>query len=50
MGTGTIDYKAIAAAARAIGVEHYFVEQNYVSRPIYESLKTSFDNAQRLLA
>ncbi len=50
VGTGTIDYKAIGAEARAIGIEHYFVEQDEIHKPVYESLTTSFQNASRLLA
>ncbi len=50
VGTGRIDFKAIAAAARAIGVEHYFVEQDEISKPVYESLATSFQNAKKLLS
>jgi sugar phosphate isomerase/epimerase len=50
VGTGTLDFKAIAAAARSIGVEHYFVEQDKISKPVYESLTTSLKNAKRLLA
>ena len=50
VGTGTIDFKAIAAEARTIGIEHYFVEQDVIHKPVYESLTTSYQNASRLLA
>jgi sugar phosphate isomerase/epimerase len=50
VGTGTLNFKAIADAARAIGVEHYFIEQDEISKPVYESLTTSFLNAKRLLS
>jgi sugar phosphate isomerase/epimerase len=50
VGTGTLDFKAIAEAARSIGVEHYFVEQDEISKPVFESLTTSFQNAERLLS
>lgn len=50
VGTGTLDFKAIAAEARSIGVEHYFVEQDTITKPVYESLTTSFENAKRLLS
>ncbi len=50
VGTGTLDFKAIAEAARSVGVEHYFVEQDTISKPVYESLKTSYEGAQRLLS
>jgi sugar phosphate isomerase/epimerase len=50
VGTGTLNFRAIAAAARSAGVEHYFVEQDEISKPVYESLDTSFQNAKKLLA
>jgi sugar phosphate isomerase/epimerase len=50
VGTGTLDFKSIATAAHSIGVEHYFVEQDEISKPVYESLTTSLHNAKRLLA
>lgn len=50
VGTGTLNFRAIAAAARSAGVEHYFVEQDEISKPVYESLATSFQNAKKLLA
>ncbi|ABF40696.1 Sugar phosphate isomerase/epimerase [Candidatus Koribacter versatilis Ellin345] len=50
VGTGTLDFKAIAEAARAVGVEHYFVEQDTIIRPVYESLQTSYEGARRLLS
>jgi sugar phosphate isomerase/epimerase len=50
VGTGTLDFKAIAAQARAIGVEHYFVEQDEISKPVFESLTTSYNNAKKLLS
>ena len=49
VGTGTLDFKAIAAVARSVGVEHYFVEQDEISKPVFESLTTSVQNAKRLL-
>jgi hypothetical protein len=45
-----LNFRAIAAAARSAGVEHYFVEQDEISKPVYESLATSFQNAKKLLA
>ena len=50
VGTGTLDFKSIAGAARGVGVEHYFVEQDAVEKPIFESLKLSYDGAKRLLS
>lgn len=50
VGTGTINYRAISVAAHAIGVDHYFVEQDEISKPFVESLTTSYNNAKRLLS
>lgn len=50
VGTGTLDFKSIVAAARAVGVEHYFVEQDEITRPVDESLTTSFQYTKRLLS
>jgi sugar phosphate isomerase/epimerase len=50
VGTGTLDFLAIGAAARQVGVEHYFVEQDEISKPVYESLATSYRNASRILS
>lgn len=50
VGTGTLDFRAIGEAARDVGVRHYFVEQDEISKPLYESLTTSYRNASRLLS
>jgi sugar phosphate isomerase/epimerase len=50
VGTGTLDFRAIAAEARSIGVEHYFVELDEINKPVYESLTTSYNNARKLLS
>lgn len=50
VGTGTLNFRAIGEAARQVGVEHYFVEQDEISKPVYESLATSYRNASRLLS
>lgn len=50
VGTGTLDYKRIIAEARALDVQHYFVEQDEMSKPVYQSLSTSFQNTKRLLS
>jgi sugar phosphate isomerase/epimerase len=42
VGHGTLDWKGILAAAQALGVEHYFVEQDQTSIPPMESLRKSY--------
>ncbi len=49
VGTGSIDYKAVLAAAEHIGVEHYFVEQDSTSIPPLESLAISYRNLRKLI-
>jgi hypothetical protein len=38
------------SAGPAGGADRYFVEQDEISKPVYESLATSFRNAKRLLS
>jgi len=42
VGSGTVDIPAVLKAAQAIGVEHYFVEQDQSPDPL-ASLKKSYD-------
>ncbi len=49
-GTGSIDWKPIIAKAKAIGVEHYFIEQDEMERPAMESIRISLDNAKKLIS
>jgi sugar phosphate isomerase/epimerase len=48
VGSGTIDWKRIFAAAPKGGLKHYFVEQDYCERPPLESAKMSFDYLSKL--
>jgi sugar phosphate isomerase/epimerase len=50
VGTGTIDWKRIFAAAEKAGVKYAFVEQDKCERPAIESAKISYDNLRKLLA
>jgi sugar phosphate isomerase/epimerase len=43
LGTGTVDFHAIFAAAKQARIEHYFVEQEEFYRPPMESLKMDAD-------
>ncbi|MCI0350887.1 MAG: sugar phosphate isomerase/epimerase [Acidobacteriales bacterium] len=49
VGTGTIDWKAVLAAAQKAGVEHYFVEQDSGERPPLESVAISYRNLRPLM-
>lgn len=42
VGSGALDFVAILAAARAAGVEHYFVEQDFTPGDPVESLTKSY--------
>jgi sugar phosphate isomerase/epimerase len=49
VGTGTIDFKAIWAAASAFHIPYFFVEQDQTEIPPLESIKVSYDNLERIL-
>jgi sugar phosphate isomerase/epimerase len=49
VGSGTLDWKAILAAAERNRIDHMFVEQDFTDRPPLESLRISFDYLQKLL-
>jgi len=49
VGSGTIDWKPILAAAEKDGVEHFFVERDSGDLPPMESLRISFQNLQKLI-
>jgi sugar phosphate isomerase/epimerase len=50
LGTGFIDYKPIFAAAKAAGVEHYFVEQEppFLNMPALEAARADYDYLHKL--
>jgi sugar phosphate isomerase/epimerase len=51
LGTGSIDYKPILAAAAATGhIRHAFVEQEEFQGPIMEALKVDAEYMKRLRA
>lgn len=49
VGTGTIDWKAVLAAAQNAGVEHYFVEQDSGERPPLESVAINYRNLRSIM-
>lgn len=50
VGTGEIDWPAILAEARRLKIEHYFIEQDHIDGSPIESLRTSYNNLNRMLA
>jgi sugar phosphate isomerase/epimerase len=48
VGRGSIDWKHIFAAARAGGLKHYYIEQDFFDRPVFESIKISYDYVKNL--
>ncbi|HVZ16747.1 MAG TPA: sugar phosphate isomerase/epimerase [Terriglobales bacterium] len=50
VGNGTLNWKAILAAAEKNKIEYMFVEEDYCDKPPMESLKISYNNLQKLLA
>jgi sugar phosphate isomerase/epimerase len=49
VGNGTIDWKAVLAAAEKNHIDYMFVEQDKSDRNPIESLRISYDNLQKLL-
>jgi sugar phosphate isomerase/epimerase len=50
VGTGAIDWPAVIAAARKVGVSHYFVEHDRIGPEPLASLAVSYGNAKRFLS
>jgi len=50
VGNGTLDWKAILAAADKNKIEHMFVEEDFCDKPPMESLKISYQNLEKLMA
>ena len=48
-GTGSIHWAPILAKAKQAGVGHYFVEQDEISGDPIASIRTSYENARRML-
>jgi sugar phosphate isomerase/epimerase len=48
VGSGSIDWKRIFAAAKQGGVEHYYVEQDYCEIPPLEAVKMSYQYLDKL--
>jgi sugar phosphate isomerase/epimerase len=49
VGTGTIDFKAVWAAASALHIPYFFVEQDQTEIPPLDSIKISYDNLKKIL-
>lgn len=50
VGKGTLDWRAILAAAQRLGVEHYFVEQDHSDGPPLQAVKESYRYLRTLLS
>ena len=50
LGTGTLDFHPIFAAARKANIKHYFVEQEGYDKPVFEALKIDADYMKNLHA
>lgn len=48
VGSGVIDWKRIFKAALAGGLKHYYVEQDFFDRPVFESIELSYDYVKNL--
>jgi sugar phosphate isomerase/epimerase len=48
VGSGTVDWKRIFAAAPTGGMKHYYVEQDYCEQPPLEAVKMSYDYLHKL--
>lgn len=48
IGEGVVDFHPIFAAANAIGIKHYFVEQEEFDGPIFPALQLDYKNANIL--
>lgn len=49
VGTGIIDYKEIFKHQKESGMEFFFVEQDQVNIPVYDSITRSFTNVKKLV-
>ena len=45
IGHGVVDFHQIFQAAKATGIRHSFVEQDDLDMPLFEALRTDFNNA-----
>ena len=48
VGNGSIDWKHIFGAASGGGLKHYYIEQDFCDRPVFDSLKMSYDYIKNL--
>ncbi len=46
LGQGSIDFSSVLAAAKSVGVQHAFVEQDHATAPMLEQLRQSFNYLQ----
>ncbi|HEY8512726.1 MAG TPA: sugar phosphate isomerase/epimerase [Cyclobacteriaceae bacterium] len=49
VGNGTIDFKAIFAQAKLSGMKHFYVEQEFFTRPSIESARICIENLKKMI-
>jgi sugar phosphate isomerase/epimerase len=49
VGTGSIPWPAVLAAAEQLQIEHYFIEQDRIEGPPLESIRTSYNYLRKIL-
>lgn len=49
VGNGSIDFKAIFAKAKQSGMKHFYVEQEYFTRPSIESARICIENLRKIV-
>ncbi len=50
IGEGVVDFRPIFTAAKAIGIKHYFVEQEEFDGPVFPALHLDYENATVLVS
>ena len=48
IGTGILDIQGIINEGNAVGAKYVFLEQDYTKLPIFDSIRTSFDNYKKM--
>ncbi|HRJ28539.1 MAG TPA: sugar phosphate isomerase/epimerase [Cyclobacteriaceae bacterium] len=49
VGSGSIDYKQVFAAAQQSGMKHFFLEQEYFTRPQIEAITLGYNHLKKIL-
>lgn len=49
VGSGSIDYKSVFAAAQQSGMKHFFLEQEYFTRPQIEAISLGYNHLKTII-